>query len=154
MSTGRIAKEQTSREKSQPPTRGQNFVATAKHNPTPEKSSRLDSGTIQRKCRLIRQYIRWLGLMLLQTTLVPTSSNPPARPHQADRTSTSGGPSRRWVAIVKAVLPVPVDEIAILGDGSGSRLGSPPVMPTRTVSEEIVLGDPGLRRVPLARASG
>ena len=52
MSAGRTAKKQTSREKSQPPSRGQNFVASAKNNPIPAKSSKLDSGAIQMKCRL------------------------------------------------------------------------------------------------------
>ena len=40
----------------------------------------------------------WSGRCSCSRTLVPTSSHPAARPHQADRTSTSRGPSRSGLA--------------------------------------------------------
>ena len=97
MSAGRRAAAQMSRGLSHPAGRGQSFVATARNSPTTKNSSRFDSGTSQTKCRLIR-YRRLVPTMLFKSTLVPTSSHPAARPHQADSTSTS----RR-----RAAAPVP-----------------------------------------------
>ncbi len=97
MSAGSMAKKMMNRVENHAPRRGHRLVASARNNPNPEKRSSIDSGANQTKCRL-SMYSRLVGSMYLHRTLVPTSSNPPARPHHADRTSTSSAPSRHWPA--------------------------------------------------------
>ena len=107
---------------SQPPRRGESQVTAARNSPIDRNSSKYVNGASQTKCRVI--WYRWLaGLMLLDRAFMPTSSNPPARPHQADNKRTSRA---RTVAGPREVGPIAARRSSDPGESCRSSACVPP----------------------------